>query len=79
MCYSDKSLHRLHYLNMLNVSQLMRAAAKQHFIDNCVNYSYSRRIIYKRIFQKGRIMLSNVSKAKYYKTKTLHGKEYEFK
>lgn len=34
--YSDKSHHRLHYLNMLNVSQLMRA--KQHFIDYCVNY-----------------------------------------
>lgn len=38
MCYSDKSHHRLHYLNMLNVSQLMRAGAKQRFIDYCVNY-----------------------------------------
>lgn len=38
MCYSDKSHHRLHYLNMFNVSQLMRAGAKQRFIDYCVNY-----------------------------------------
>lgn len=38
VCYSDKSHHRLHYLNMLNVSQLMRAGAKHHFIDYCVNY-----------------------------------------
>lgn len=58
MCYSDSSHHRLHYLNMLNVSQLMRVAAKQHFIDNCVNYA-SEQLLKTYYLQKN---ISNFSK-----------------
>lgn len=58
MYYSDKSHHILHYLNMLNVSQLMRPAAKQRFIDNRVNYA-SGQLLKTHYLQKN---VSNSSK-----------------